>query len=657
MARKPTYEELKQKIQDLKALEAKRKGTENALKVSEERYRALFEHNPVETIIVDYDGKITEYNSSRRLAGGRLPNIGDVMYKDYASKHEIDMYKELMACIRSGESKKYPELKYKERYLNIIISPFPGGAIIASNDLTDRKIADKALLESEERYRRITEAVTDYVFAVHLKDGHPVETVHSPTCFAVTGYTPEDFASDPQLWLRMVHEEDRDVVQHQAKQVLLGQDVQPIEHRILRKNGIMRWVRNTVVPHYNSQDKLLSYDGLIRDITKRRQAEEEKAKLQNQIQQSQKMKAVGSLAGGIAHQFNNALSGITGYIDMLEMDFPDNEIIFNYTKRMTDSVFRMTQLTNQLLAYARGGRYQAKTIPLSNFIMNTLPLLTHTIPPLIYIDTDLPHDIFNIKADLTQMQFVLSAILTNASEAIEGGGRIQIICRNELIVDNTVEELLTLKPGDYVKLTIEDNGKGMDEETASRIFEPFFTTKFQGRGLEMAAVYGIVKNHDGWILVDSELGKGTAVHIYFPAVEVPVKRHEKPTTTTVKGTGTIMLVEDEEIVMNVNRELLERLGYHVLEAKTGKEAIDMAQTFDGDIDLVILDIVLPDMEGRAVYPLIMKTRPNLRVIVCSGYSIDGPGQEILDAGAQDFIQKPFTLKDLSVKLRKVFKGG
>jgi CheY-like chemotaxis protein len=198
----------------------------------------------------------------------------------------------------------------------------------------------------------------------------------------------------------------------------------------------------------------------------------------------------------------------------------------------------------------------------------------------------------------------------------------------------------------------------MNEETNKRVFEPFFTTKAEGRGLGLAAAYGIVKNHNGWISVDSELGKGTVVKIYLPAVEAPVKEDakSKQRAELTKGQGTILVIEDEELVMKVTREILEKMGYRVLEARTGQEAIDVVKTFDGDIDLAMLDILLPDISGDIIYPLLMKVRPNLKVIVFSGYSIDGPAQKILNAGAEDFMQKPFAIVDLSEKLKKILGG-
>jgi CheY-like chemotaxis protein len=223
-----------------------------------------------------------------------------------------------------------------------------------------------------------------------------------------------------------------------------------------------------------------------------------------------------------------------------------------------------------------------------------------------------------------------------------------------------IKEHPDLKPGPYVCLSVEDDGKGMDEEVKSRIFDPFFTTHFIGRGLGMPAAYGIVKNHHGTITVNSEIGKGTAFSIYLPAIEAEKKAVEKvvsePKVELAGGEGTILVVEDEELLLKMNIVILERLGYRVLEAKSGKEAVELVKNFDGRIDLVLLDIKLPDMSGNRVYPLIMEVRPNLKVVVCSGYSIDGPAQEILDAGAEGFIQKPFSIAILGEKLKEVLGG-
>lgn len=394
---------------------------------------------------------------------------------------------------------------------------------------------------------------------------------------------------------------------------------------------------------------------LQQEIIERKKAEEERKKLQKHLLETQKLEAIATLAGGIAHEFNNALMGISGNIDLLQMDLPDDANARKYADSMRVSSHRMSNLTDRLLAYARGGKYQPKTTSLNNFVQQTLSILKHDINPAINIETNLSKDIYDLNADLTQLQMVLSAILTNATEAIEGKGVIRVSTMNKEINPEFAEDHFDLKPGSYVCLIVEDDGNGMDSETLSRMFEPFFTTKFQGRGLGMAATYGIIKNHDGLITVDSVPGKGTHMRIYLPAVETHGKEKERQTTKFNKGAGTVLIAEDEEVVMDVVVTMIKKLGFHSLSAKTGLEAIDIAKTFEGEIDVALLDIKLPDMEGSNVYPLLIKVRPNLKVIVNSGYSIDGPAQKILDAGAEDFIQKPFTVSELSEKLKKVLE--
>ncbi|MBL0686360.1 MAG: response regulator [Sulfurospirillum sp.] len=395
---------------------------------------------------------------------------------------------------------------------------------------------------------------------------------------------------------------------------------------------------------------------MIETAVYKARVEKKQRQMEARLRQTQKMEAVSILAGGIAHQLNNALYAIRGNIDLLEMDFIGNERIADYTRKIEASARGMAQLVAQLTAYARGGKYQIKKLSLNDCIRNTLPLIKHTIDHEIDVDTELSRDILNIKADLAQMQMLLYAILINASEAMNGKGSIRIACKNIILTDKDVKKFSGLKPGKYVTLTVTDNGKGMNKETRNRIFEPFFTTKFEGRGLGMAAAYGIVRNHDGWISVDSEPGHGTIVKIYLPATEVQIQEVTRLKIEPIKGTGTILIIEDEEMVMAVLRAMLERLNYHVLEAKTGLEAINVTKDYEGTIDLAMLDILMPDMSGNTIYPFLMEARPNLKVIVCSGYSIDGQAEKIIDAGAQDFLQKPFSFAALSEKLNKVLEG-
>ncbi len=382
----------------------------------------------------------------------------------------------------------------------------------------------------------------------------------------------------------------------------------------------------------------------------------DKSRLEAALHHSRKMDAIATLAGGVAHEFNNALMGIMGNIELLKSDLDEDERRKQSFVAMNAAGHRMSRLTDQLLAYAEGGKYQPKNLKLDDFVIETLPILKHDLSPTVRVETHFPKEISYVSADQTQIQMVLSAVLTNSNESMENDGFIRISAENKDVDEYFIQQYPGVKPGPYVCLMIEDNGKGMDEETRTGIFEPFFTTKFQGRGMGMAAVYGIVRNHDGRIFLESELGKGTTVRIYLPAIEIAAEMPQKAYAEIATGSGTILLIEDEDVVVEVTRSILEKLGYRVLVAKTGKEAIHISEAFRGQIDLALLDIKLPDIDGRGLYTLIMKVRPDLKVIVCSGYSIDGPIREILSAGAQDFIQKPFSIAAISKKLKEVLES-
>jgi signal transduction histidine kinase/CheY-like chemotaxis protein len=398
------------------------------------------------------------------------------------------------------------------------------------------------------------------------------------------------------------------------------------------------------------------YQCICLDVTEQDKMETEKKVLQERLEQSRKLDSVAVLAGGVAHQFNNALAAIVGNIELFEMTSKNIDEYSRYIKPVKETAYRMADLTEQLLDYARGTDFKPKNISLIDFIKETLPLLKHTLKPGITLHTELPEDLPLIDGDFSKLQMVLSAIISNSSEAIEETGNIWIKCNETVLSRKDVKKMPDMIPGKYLELSIRDDGKGMNEKTRNRIFEPFFSTKFYGNGLGMSAVYGIIKKHDGMIFIDSSENTGTCIKIYFMAVEKKPDTAEADMSRLSRGTGNVLLVEDEPIVMDVNQAILETLGFTVLKAKTGQEAIDIAGTFSGEIDLTLLDIQLPDMDGKAVYSKLTELRPEIRVIVCSGYSSDGPAQGIIDAGAQGFIQKPFSFKVLSEKINEVLNN-
>jgi len=376
-------------------------------------------------------------------------------------------------------------------------------------EIVVRKRTEEALRESEERYRTLFEQAPDAIFLEDLKDN--IIDGNPGTC-RLMGFSRDELLNMTvaDLQAPKVHGKNGNMVKSELEKY----QGEAFEGLYCHKNGTHIPVEIKTVP-LTQEGWVLS---IVRDISERKRAEEEKIRLAAQLQQVQKMEAIATLAGGIAHQFNNTISVVVGNIELLCLETSNNEKINKFIGPIRHSVHRMTQLTNQLIAYARGGKYQVEKISIGDFISNTLPLIQYNIKSTIGVKTDIPHDILRIKADLTQMQMVLSAIISNASEAIDSTGCIRITGRNIEINEENSKDFGGLKPGPYVSLAIEDDGKGMDEETRKRIFEPFFSTKFTGRGLGMAAAYGVIKNHDGWIPIASELGKGTTVCFYLPAI-------------------------------------------------------------------------------------------------------------------------------------------
>ncbi len=313
----------------------------------------------------------------------------------------------------------------------------------------------------------------------------------------------------------------------------------------------------------------------------------------------------------------------------------------------------MARLNDQLLAHARGGKYRPSPVALPQLLRDTLDVLRPGLNPQVEVATDFQTDISLVMADVSQIQMIFSAVLNNAFEAVDGSGHIKISLRQKGFDAAYAGNHPGLNPGKYVVLKVEDDGKGMDDDTQGRIFEPFYTTKHQGRGLGMAAVYGIVKNHDGWIGVESVSGEGTCVRILLPVLtDVLQEDKKKIIADVVKGPGTILIIDDEDDVQEVSRTILERLGYGVLEARTGEEAIEIAANFDQEIDLAILDIGLPDIPGEQLFRKIKEIRPAVKILVSTGYAVE----DIVDnlkREAQGFIQKPISYSKLSTKIKEI----
>ena len=394
-------------------------------------------------------------------------------------------------------------------------------------------------------------------------------------------------------------------------------------------------------------------EGFIVDNTDRKKVEKEREDLKNQLQQAQKMEAIGTLAGGIAHDFNNLLMAIQGRTSIMRMSKDSSHPDFEHLKRVEDHVKSAADLTRQLLGFARGGKYEVRPTDLNELIKKQNRMFGRTKKE-ISIDGKYEENIWSVEIDQGQIEQVLLNLYVNAWHAMPGGGSLYLETENVTIEENYVKSF-SIEPGRYVKISVTDTGVGMDKATQKKIFDPFFTTKEMGRGtgLGLASSYGIVKNHGGFINVYSEMGHGTTFNIYLPASAKEIIEEKQPSGDILRGSETVLLVDDEDMIIEVAEELFKELGYKVLIARGGKEAVEIYEKNKGQIDIVVLDMIMPDMSGSMTYDRMKEIDPGIKVLLASGYSINGQATEILDRGCDGFIQKPFRVKELSQKLREI----
>ena len=442
-----------------------------------------------------------------------------------------------------------------------------------------------------------------------------------------------------------------------------GKPSKGAEYRISGKNGTTKYVEVSVSLLKDKEGKGVGFGGITRDVTERKIAEQEKSRLEAQFQQAQKMEATGTLAGGIAHDFNNLLMAMQGNASLAllnkDSSHPDYERLKNIEKYIRDAA----TLTKQLLGFARGGKYEVRPTNLNTLLQKSSKMFGRTKKE-ITIHQKYQEDLWAAEADSGQIEQVLLNLYVNAWQAMPGAGGELYLETQNTIIDESYSNPYNVIPGKYVKISITDTGSGMDEATQKRIFDPFFTTKEMGRGtgLGLASVYGIVKSHGGFIDVFSEKGHGTIFKIHLPAIEAdniaPIVEPDK-TIKMAREKETMLLVDDEDIIIEVGEELLQEMGYHVLIAKSGREAIEIVSEAHrpGPVytvpDLVILDMIMPGMSGGETYDRLKEISPGIRVLLSSGYSIDGQAAEILKRGCRGFIQKPFNIEELSQKIRKI----
>jgi PAS domain S-box-containing protein len=509
-------------------------------------------------------------------------------------------------------------------------------------DITEQLTAKAALAESEEKYRLLVENATEAIFIA--QDG--CLKFPNPKTLEILGRQEAEIFQVP--FTEFIHPEDRQKVVEMNQRRLAGDDTVPETYsfRVIGKSGAEYTVElNAVKITWEGRPATLNF---VRDIS-------EQKELETCLYQAQKMEAIGTLAGGIAHDFNNLLMGIQGRTSLMASALDPNDPNLEHVSGIEGYVGRATNLTRQLLDFARRGKYEAVPTDMNKVVRESARMFGRTKKE-IQIREVYEKNLWTTEVDRRQIEQVLLNLFVNAWQAMPGGGEL-FLQTESVLLDERGSSQYQVSPGRYVKISVTDTGVGMAEAILERIFDPFFTTKEMGRGtgLGLASAYGIVKNHKGFINVSSERGRGSTFTVYLPASESAMRQEERRPSKSVPGSETVLLVDDEQIVIEVVKPMLERLGYQVLSAAGGREAIELFRRNKGKVDLVILDLIMPDVPGGKVFDHMKEIDPEVRVLLASGYSQEGQAEQILRRGCLGFIQKPFTMETLSKKIRRILQ--
>jgi len=516
----------------------------------------------------------------------------------------------------------------------------PTGIIGVTRDISERKQIEEALRESEYKFRNLFDLSPQAVALTEIKSGRLVD-INNKFC-ELTKYPKEEIIGLSTTEAGFYLEADRIKF---LKELQASGEVNGLDMKFKAKDhSILQAIMFARIIQIEGEAFILT---IFHDIT-------EQKRLEAQLQQAQKIEAIGTLAGGIAHDFNNLLMGIQGRTSLMLNDINLSHPHLEHLKGVEDYIKSATDLTRQLLGFAMGGKYEVKPADLNELVTKSSELFGRTQKE-ISIHKKIQEGLRTVEVDQGQIEQVLLNLYVNAWQSMPGGGELYLETENVLLGDRFVKPY-ELEPGKYVKISITDTGVGMDKATLERVFEPFFTTKEMGRGtgLGLASAYGIIKNHGGIIIVSSEKGKGATFNIYLPASEREVFKEKELSEDILKGAETILLVDDEKMILDVGKELLKKLGYKVLVAKGGKAAVELYESNNEEIDMVILDMIMPHMGGGDTYDLMKTINPNIKILLSSGYSIDGQATEIMKRGCNGFIQKPFDMKGLSQKIREIF---
>jgi two-component system, cell cycle sensor histidine kinase and response regulator CckA len=625
---------------------------EEALRQSEERYRATFNSAAVGIDLVDLGGRFLKVNAVlSNYLGYTEEELRNLTIEEVTHPEDLEKTAQMHDALVRGNTEGY---KLEKRYLRKDGSVIWADTYVSAiRDSGGKHVAAVGVILDTTKQRKLDEirlrlatAVEQVVETIVITDTQGTIVYVNPAFERVTGYSREEAIGNNPRILRSGQHDERfyknlwDTISSGA--VWSG-------HFITRKkDGSLFEEEATISPIKDNSGNIVNYVAVKRDVTK-------ELSLQKQLLQAQKMEAVGTLAGGIAHDFNNLLQVTLGFSELLLAPKNRDDPEYADLMKIFQAAKNGAELVQRLLTFSR--KVEPKPIPLdlNRQIVQVENLLRRTIPKMIAIQLDLADDLARINADSAQVEQILMNLAVNARDAMPDGGKLTIATTDVSLDGKWCKAHVGSRPGEYVLLTVSDTGHGMDPKTVEHIFEPFYTTKELGRGtgLGLAMVYGIVKQHNGYIVCDSEIGRGTVFNVYFPPIEAyDDSSVEEPALVPTFGTETLLIVDDEELIRDLGHRILSKAGYKVIAARNGKEALTLFKKERPHVSLVILDLIMPEMGGLQCLRELLKMEPKLKVLVASGLSADSSIQEPIELGARGFVSKPFRGRELLRQVRK-----
>lgn len=638
-----------------------RKIAEDELRRSESKYRALFENSGNPLIFVQEDMKIGMCNKAfESLAECSKGDVESRMaWMEFVADQSdllrmTEYHRQRRLCPDNAPPSyefRFLTRKGNIRLVRVTVTMIPGTmeSLVVLSDVTEQRSAEQALKESETLYRAIFENTGNA--SIIIEEDTTIILANSEWV-RISGYSKEELEGR-MSWTQFVVPEDLERMRgfHRIRRIDEAGAPWAYEFRFIRRNGDILNMINHVAMIPGTRRSIAS----LLDFTDRYRAETEREQLRERLSQAEKLEAIGQLAGGVAHDFNNQLGAIMGFAEVLETSLEDGELRES-ARLIGQASRRAAELTRQLLAFARKGKLLSVPVDIHQVIRDVVALLQRSIDRRVEIRLNLVASPSTTLGDPAQIQNALMNLAINSRDAMPDGGVLSFSTELRRLDDEYCrQQPHEIEPGTFIQISVEDTGVGMDAETCRRVFEPFFTTKpvGKGTGLGLASVYGSVKQHRGAIHLYSEVGKGSCFRIFLPMVPMEVEVVPRPVPLESEHTGRILLVDDEDLVARWGARVLSGMGYHVDVCHDGREAVEFYTQNHASIDLVVLDIIMPRMGGSDVFRALRAINPDVKVIVSSGFSLEGEAQKLLDEGAKGFLQKPFQASELGDLIRSV----